>query len=287
MKLHGAVGTVLFCLLAGSLGAAGCSSSSDSGTGGGDDSGGNLPPPTGCTADDTLDCSGGGTGFACDAGDNPEAEDATYTCSVPTPNGSEDDFCCFTGFSGGSTCTADDGLTAACPDPDSYGFVCGDPSDDPTSLDGSLNCSSGVADPDGTSTDFCCTLSGGSTSSSGGVVFPTGCSADTTVDCSGSGADGYSCASGDNPEAEDSTLSCSTPVTDSSGNDTYCCFTWSAGDSTCSPDDGLTAACPDPTSYGYSCDDPTDDPTTLDPGLTCSDGVADPDGVHTDFCCTY
>jgi hypothetical protein len=126
-----------------------------------------------------------------------------------------------------------------------------------------------------------------SSGSSGGEVIitpPTGCAQDSSVDCSGIG-DGFSCMTGDNPEAEDPTLSCSTP-TSSAGEDDYCCFTFSGGGSTtCVADDDLTAVCPDPDSYGYQCDS-GDDPTSLDSSLNCSQSTPDADGVHDDFCCT-
>jgi len=105
------------------------------------------------------------------------------------------------------------------------------------------------------------------------------------LDCIG-GADGYACPVGDNPESEDPGLSCSTPAFSGTADD-YCCYsqgTWSS--TTCEPDDGLTALCPDPTSYGYVCvsgDNPTSYAATLD----CSSPTLDADGVHWDFCCTY
>ena len=131
---------------------------------------------------------------------------------------------------------------------------------------------------------------GGSGGSSGGEVVltpPTGCAQDLTVDCSG-GGDGFSCASGYNPEVEDPTYSCTTPVTDpTSEGDDYCCISFTEGGSTtCMADDELTSVCPDPDSYGYQCDS-GDAPTTLDASLNCSMGVADTDGIHDDFCCTY
>jgi hypothetical protein len=297
MKLHlwKTVGGLLFCISASALASAGCSTSSTSsggnggGSGGGSGSGGTVITPTisGCTDDPTVTavCTGGSEGFSCDQGDNPELEDTTdsLSCSTPTANGGEDDFCCFV-FSGGSasTCVADDDLTSQCPDADSFGYQCADPTDDPTSLDGSLNCSDGVAD--GSSTDFCCSLTGtgsGSGGTSSGGETLAGCT-QASVGCSGD-AIGYACGSGDNPEDEDSTLSCSVP-TSSAGEDDFCCFAWTPGDSTCTPDDELTSQCPDADSYGYQCDDPTDDPTSLDSSLNCSDGVAD--GSSTDFCCS-
>ena len=241
-----------------------------------------ITAPAGCTQDNSVSCTGGATGFSCDVGSNPEAEDSSLSCSTPTTTGGQDLYCCYQGFTGSpTTCYADDSLTAACPDPTSYGYVCA-AGDDPTSYDGSLNCS--VPTPDGANDDFCCTYGGGSSSSSGGTV-PAGCTLDTTLNCVG-GADGYACAIGDNPEAEDPSLSCSTPAL-AAGEDDYCCYSGFAGSSTtCYPDDSLTAVCPDPTSYGYVCAS-GDDPTTYDATLNCSSPTPDADGVHDDFCCTY
>jgi hypothetical protein len=292
------VGGLLFCFTAAAMGGAGCSTSSSPSGNPGGGSGGEvvITPPTGCTQDSTVDCSGGGDGFSCASGDNPEAEDSSLSCSTPTTVGGNDTYCCFEYPSGdfsSTTCEPDDDLTSACPDEDSYGYQCAS-GDNPSTLDSSLNCSTNTPDPDGVHDDYCCTY-GGSSSSSGGTssggtssggTIPAGCTADSSVDCSGSGADGYSCAAGDNPEAEDSSLSCSTPTTDSSGNDTYCCFSWTYGDSSCTPDDDLTSACPDADSYGYQCDS-GDDPSTLDSSLNCSTNTPDPDGVHDDYCCTY
>jgi hypothetical protein len=152
MKLHGAVGGVLFCILAGALGAAGCSSSS-TGTGSG---GSGEPTPTGCNQDNSLSCTGNAYGYACAAGDNPQNYD-NLICSDPTPNGSDDDFCCFVdpGGSGlgSTTCNPDDNLTSVCT-PGTYGFVCA-AGDDPTTYDSTLTCSTPT--PDGANDDFCCT----------------------------------------------------------------------------------------------------------------------------------
>jgi hypothetical protein len=303
MKLHGwkTVSGLLFSvsILAvggGSTGAQlGCSSSSGddgSSSGGGSSGGGyDLSAPANCTTDDTIDCSGGGTGFSCDSGDNPEAEDSTYDCSEATPDsdGVHDDFCCFTGFSGtSSSCVSDDDITVSC-SPDTYGFQC-DSGDDPSSLDPTLDdCSMAEPDPDGVHDDFCCDLSGsgpssssGGSTSSGGSV-PANCTADDSIDCSG-GGDGYSCDSGDDPESEsDGTLSCSQSTPDADGvHDDFCCISFDGSSSSCVADDDLDCTAGD--AYGYQCD-MGDDPTSLDSSLNCSDPTADSDGVHTDYCC--
>jgi hypothetical protein len=125
----------------------------------------------------------------------------------------------------------------------------------------------------------------GSTSSSGAPPPSTRCTANSTLLCTGNAA-GFECTVGDNPEAEDPNLSCSTPQPDG-GTDDFCCFDWSAGFSSCTPDDELTSVCPDFNSYGYQCNS-GDDPASLDPNLVCSTmPVMDPDGIHDDFCCTY
>lgn len=123
------------------------------------DSGGLVArPPTGCSVDDTVTCQGGGEGWSCAPGDNPEAEVSGFSCSVPEadPNTGNDDFCCIDFTASSSTCVPVDtsitGLTCAF---GSYEYRCA-AGDDPTSLDASLACSAGVADPDGTDTDFCC-----------------------------------------------------------------------------------------------------------------------------------
>ena len=117
-----------------------------------------------------------------------------------------------------------------------------------------------------------------------GVGPFTGCTSDTTVDCAGGGY-GFTCPAGDNPELFGPGVSCSEPVINPGGNEDYCCFRWTYGTSTCTPDDDLTAACSSG-SYGYQCVAPTDDPTSLDPGLHCGAPTPDFDGRDTDFCCT-
>jgi hypothetical protein len=52
---------------------------------------------TTCTPDDTITavCTPGTYGFVCQAGDDPHSLDPTLTCSVPTPVGPHDEFCCY------------------------------------------------------------------------------------------------------------------------------------------------------------------------------------------------
>ena len=99
-----------------------------------------VAPPAGCTTDSSLVCRQG-TGFRCTAGTNPEQVDPSLSCSIPAadPNGTDDDFCCFTFHGSPSTCVPDDTITQFC-QIDSFGYACA-AGDDPTSLDPSLNCS--------------------------------------------------------------------------------------------------------------------------------------------------
>ncbi|MCL2451123.1 MAG: hypothetical protein FWD17_19425 [Polyangiaceae bacterium] len=101
----------------------------------------------GCSPDDTLVCAGGGDGWTCAAGDRPDNQDSSLSCSDPQPDGPNDDFCCVS-WTFGSSCTPDGTLLCA-----GYGFVCA-AGDDPTSLDPTLSCSAPTAD--GPNDDFCC-----------------------------------------------------------------------------------------------------------------------------------
>jgi len=119
-------------------------------------SGGEVTP-SGCTPDDSVDCSSGGDGWTCPAGNNPQQDETGLACSVPQEDGANDDFCCIVWTS--TTCTPVDtsfgsGSSFVCSF-NSYGYQCVS-GDDPSSLDSSLtNCTS-APDPDGVHEDFCC-----------------------------------------------------------------------------------------------------------------------------------
>lgn len=118
------------------------------------------------------------------------------------------------------------------------------------------------------------------------IAPPPNCTEDDGLACTG-GSTGFSCSAGSNPEDEDDSIACSTPVV-SGTQDTYCCFTdFGGSDGTCQPDDALQ--CQSGT-VGYSCAS-GDDPTLYDSTLTCSaaSGAVDEeeDGglSEADFCC--
>jgi hypothetical protein len=121
-------------------------------TGSGSSSGG---IPAGCTADSSVSCTSGSDGYSCAAGDNPEVEDPTLSCSTPTASGPDDLYCCYSGGTwSSSTCVPDDTITSICPDPTTYGYQCA-AGDNPVTYDSSLtNCSQPT--PDGSFDDFCC-----------------------------------------------------------------------------------------------------------------------------------
>jgi hypothetical protein len=128
-----------------------------------------------------------------------------------------------------------------------------------------------------------CALGSGCTASASArasITPPAGCSPDDSLVCP-AGGDGWTCAAGDNPELEEPGLSCSVPRADGP-NDDFCCFAWTFGTTTCTPDDEITSVCAFP-SYGYRCA-AGDDPTSLDSSLSCSPPT--PDGSSDDFCCT-
>ena len=294
MNLNGwkTVSGLLFTLAVAVVGGAGsgaelgCSASSGTGSSSGGSSGSSsgIVAPAGCNADASVSCTTGAYGFSCAAGDNPEVEDPTLSCSTPTISGSEDLYCCYAGGTWSSTtCEPNDTLTAVCPDPTSYGYVCAS-GDDPTSYDASLNCSTPTPDADGVHDDFCCTYAGSSSSSSGVASPPA--APWTPRSPARPARPATPAPSAATPRPRIPRLSCSTPAL-AAGEDDYCCYsggTWST--TTCEPDDTLTSVCPDPTSYGYICAS-GDDPTSYDSSLTCSSPTPDADGVHDDFCCTY
>jgi hypothetical protein len=123
----------------------------DTGSGGGGGGGDDSSFGTGCAADSSLNCAGGGTGISCPSSTTPD--DSAGICSDPSDNGDgTDGFCCITVTDTG--CSQDDSVTG-CEYP-SFGFSCTAGSPDPSADDSSLTCSTPVSDPDGND-DYCCT----------------------------------------------------------------------------------------------------------------------------------
>jgi hypothetical protein len=112
-----------------------------------------------CAQNDSVaGCAAGSFGFKCAPGDTPDKFDSTLTCSIPVPDGPDDDFCCLsTQYSWSAGTCAPDSTIGTCTTPGSFGFKCAG-TDTPDQTDPTLTgCSTGVPDADGTSTDFCCT----------------------------------------------------------------------------------------------------------------------------------
>ncbi|HEY1691857.1 MAG TPA: hypothetical protein VGG39_06830 [Polyangiaceae bacterium] len=238
-----------------------------------------MPIPAGCNADDTLDCSGGGTGVSCASGTTPD--ESAGVCSDPSPQADgTDGFCCIAFADPG--CSQDDTVTGC--DDTSYGFSCTSGSDDPSVSDTSLVCSTSVTDPTTGNDDYCCADSGGGGGSSGGTSSGGstggGCSADGSLTCD-AGATGVSCDSGTTPDAGTYGI-CSDPSPQADGSDGFCCVDETFSD--CTEDDTVTASCDYP-SFGFSCSSGSPDPSTDDSSLTCSDAVTDPNTGNDLYCC--
>jgi hypothetical protein len=116
-----------------------------------------------------------------------------------------------------------------------------------------------------------------STSSSDGGST---CAEDDSISCA-SGTTGYSCAEGDvRPEATDSSLICSEPLT-VNGEDTYCCYTATeVSGGTCSED--FSIQCSGEDEYGFSCSG-SDMPQNDYPNLASCD--TEDNGAT--YCCTF
>jgi hypothetical protein len=116
------------------------------------------------------------------------------------------------------TCSSD-ALGISCPagtSPDSSTLICSDP----------------TANSDGTDGYCCVEWNGGS------------CTVDTTLTCPDPTSYGFTCPGGSaSPDSGDAALICSTPVTDASGNDTYCCTDTGGTSSGGSSSGGTTAGC--------------------------------------------
>jgi hypothetical protein len=123
---------------------------------------------------------------------------------------------------------------------------------------------------------------GGSASGSSGSTQP--CTPEPTIQCDKPGS-GYLCPPGADA-SEDPTLTCSNPVPDPNGAGfAQCCWPWSYGDATCTPDDTITFNCPVAASqpYGYHCVVGAT-PDTLVPSLVCTSAHRNANGQN-DFCC--
>ena len=114
------------------------------------------------------------------------------------------------------------------------------------------------------------------------------CTEDSSITCAGSSAAGYTCepvAGGVDLGPGTTTLACTGSVPNPvSGWDDFCCFAWTYGTSTCTPDRSVSwFSCPG--MYGFLCSAGSAGPAAIDAQLRCGAGVAD--GTQLDFCCTH
>lgn len=110
----------------------------------------NAPSAPGCSTDSSVSCPGGGSGYSCGNGDNPETSNGNLECSDGVADNGLTDYCCIEFTS--TTCSPDENVGGCTGD--SYGFSCTG-SDSPDEADSSLTCGPGVAGP-GNLTLFCC-----------------------------------------------------------------------------------------------------------------------------------
>jgi hypothetical protein len=158
---------LILCLGIGGVGTIGCTASVTGGASLSTGADPNSVPNGTAYSGSALSCSVGDA-WAVPAGDPPPDSDpsAGLDCSVDPatdPTTGDDVYCCFDWTGTSTTCAPDADLTADCQavcaadatnpcEPGNvFGFSCAS-GDDPTSFDGSLNCS---PDPSGTGL-FCC-----------------------------------------------------------------------------------------------------------------------------------
>jgi hypothetical protein len=103
-----------------------------------------------CSQDSTVAGCQEGTGFSCTGTDTPDQSDTSLVCSTGTPDTGKTDYCCIPYTQSSTTCQQDN--TVMCDA--GFGFTCMG-TDDPTSIDSTLNCSTPTA-LDGGAMQFCC-----------------------------------------------------------------------------------------------------------------------------------
>ncbi|MGH7298019.1 MAG: hypothetical protein ACRELB_23975 [Polyangiaceae bacterium] len=220
-----------------------------------------------CDTDTSVACVVDAMGLSCPEGCYPDDPDAF--CSPPIKeqgDGHRSDYCCLP-VAFPSACTAS---TAVWPcDFPAYPFECLAGAPNPLSNEPGLFCTGQAGYAGGEA--YCC------------EPIPEGCAADPALACQ-AGATGFACPPGDDPEAQVATLMCTNPVTDSDGNDDYCCMTLSQDGSDCVPDDHLAVCGGGSGLFGFLCGASSDYPSVPQDWGVCLDEV-DPDGIHTDFCC--
>jgi hypothetical protein len=154
-----------------------------------------------CSADPTLGCFGGSTGFTCSGSAVPSAAN----CSQPAVGPSGYTYYCCGGSAG--TCAADTSVTGC--QTGSTGYSCNGSANPGSS---GLWCSEGIAATGGY-TWYCCLNN----------TATTTCAQDSTVACTTPGAYGFACSGTDTPADANAALTCSAGTAGNDGNTLYCC----------------------------------------------------------------
>ena len=111
------------------------------------------PPVAGCAQDSSVaGCASPSTGFSCGNGESPDQSDSSLVCSVGTVSGDGLTLYCCIQFTS-TSCIADPSVVGCVGS--SFGFSCTG-TDTPDQADGTLTCSTGVADPSTGDTLYCC-----------------------------------------------------------------------------------------------------------------------------------
>ena len=164
----------------------GCSTSVNAGT-------------TGCTADSTVPCYSGGTGYQCGGSSSP-----SISGQVCYPNGTGQ-YCCYASTS----CSADTSVSCT---GSAIGYSCTQGGTAPDVTDSSLICS--IPTIANGMDEYCCAYSTASTGSTCSLdQSVTGCQADSY---------GFSCTGSDTPDSDYSGITCSAGTAGASAT-LYCC----------------------------------------------------------------
>ncbi len=140
------------------VGAGGCTASASASASAG-------PVSSDCSADSSVNCANGSSGYSCPSGEAAPDESGTdLVCSVPVSVNGVDEYCCYDNTltaPSGSTCEQDSSVSGCQADSagnPSYGFSCTG-SESPDSDFSNITCSPGTPGSDAqgdSATLFCC-----------------------------------------------------------------------------------------------------------------------------------
>ena len=166
------------------------------------------PPASGCSADSTVSCVSGTSGWTCSGSSQPEDANPSLVCSTDVGTGQ---FCCST-----SDCSYDSSVTCG----SAVGYSCATGATPPDQADPSLVCSTPITSNN--VDEYCCYTN--ATVAAAGAT----CAQDPSVtgcqpNANGTPSYGFSCTGSDSPDADFSGLTCSTGTAGTGGATDFCC----------------------------------------------------------------